>query len=269
VTDDRDSATDSGDATDSQSGSQSGSPSDGPSVGTSQDGSADGESKRKRKQLPLWQETILLLTLAVVLAVVIKAFFVQSFYIPSESMEPGLIKNDRIIVEKMSYWGSGSPQRGDVVVFRDPGQWLSLEADAGPANPIGKVLAKVGLYPAGGNLVKRVIGLPGDTIHCCDTQGRILVNGHPLDEKSYVLEAPGMKCNGPEVHTCNWTAGPVPAGKLFMMGDNRSDSADWAKERVCQTNRAPGNRDPVVERKVRTGRGSSRSRTGDAGCGTA
>ena len=72
-------------------------------------------SGKTKKHLPLWQETLLLLTIAIVLAVVIKAFFVQAFYIPSESMEPGLVKNDRILVQKVSYWGGGSPQRGDVV----------------------------------------------------------------------------------------------------------------------------------------------------------
>ena len=62
--------------------------------------------------------------IAVVLAVVLKAFFVQAFYIPSESMEPGLVKNDRILVQKVSYWCGGRPERGDVVVFEDPGGWL-------------------------------------------------------------------------------------------------------------------------------------------------
>ena len=134
---------------------------------------------RPKKHLPLWQETLLLLAIAIVLAIVIKAFFVQAFYIPSESMEPGLVKNDRILVEKMSYWFGGTPQRGDVVVFKDPGGWLSEEEDAGPSNPIGQLMAKIGLYPSGGHLVKRVIGVAGDTIHCCDKQGRILVNGAP------------------------------------------------------------------------------------------
>ena len=125
-------------------------------------------SVKTKKHLPLWQETILLLTIAILLAVVIKAFFVQAFYIPSESMEPGLVKNDRILVEKTSYWFGGTPQRGDVVVFKDPGGWLSEEEDAGPSNPVGKLMAKIGLYPSGGHLVKRVIGVAGDTIHCCD-----------------------------------------------------------------------------------------------------
>jgi signal peptidase I len=182
-----------------------------------------------RHHLPLWQETILLLAIAVVVAIVIKAFFVQAFYIPSASMEPGLVKNDRILVEKVSYWFGGTPQRGDVVVFKDPGGWLSEEEDASPTNAVFQLMAKIGLYPSGGHLVKRVIGVAGDTIHCCDEQGRILVNGHPLDEGSYIRRS-GLKCDGPEVDRCtqNWTVGPVPKGDLFVMGDNRADSADSA-----------------------------------------
>ena len=82
----------------------------------------------------MWQETILLLGVALVLAIVIKALFVQAFYIPSESMEPGLVKNDRILVQKVSYWFGGTPERGDVVVFEDPGGWLGTE-DVGPDEP--------------------------------------------------------------------------------------------------------------------------------------
>ncbi|HET7431883.1 MAG TPA: signal peptidase I [Nocardioides sp.] len=201
--------------------------------------------KKAKKHLPLWQETILLLAIAIVLAVVIKAFFVQAFYIPSESMEPGLVKNDRILVEKTSYWFGGTPQRGDVVVFKDPGGWLSAEEDAGPTNPIGQVMAKIGLYPSGGHLVKRVIGVAGDTIHCCDKQGRILVNGHPLDEGSYVKNTPGMACNGPMTTTCNWTAGPVPDGSVFVMGDNRSNSDDSTMH-LCQPKLRDCTPDPYV-----------------------
>jgi signal peptidase I len=183
---------------------------------------------RRQHALPLWLETVLLLVGAVVLAIVIKSFFVQAFYVPSRSMEPGLVENDRILVEKPSYWRGGSPQRGDVVVFADPGGWLPEADDAGPSNPLGKALVKIGLYPAGGHLVKRVIGVAGDTVHCCDKQGRLSVNGHPLDESSYLKSGP--KCAGPEVNLCHqdWTVGPVPAGRLFVMGDNRADSADSA-----------------------------------------
>jgi signal peptidase I len=190
------------------------------------DSTAATPGEKPKRQLPLWQETILLLGIALVLAVVIKAFFVQAFYIPSESMEPGLVKNDRILVEKVSYWGGGSPQRGDVVVFKDPGGWLSGAESAGPTNRITQVMAKIGLYPQGGHLVKRVIGVAGDTVHCCDDQGRIEVNGQPLNEEDYVRNDKNLECNGPMTGTCDWTAGPIPDGHIFVMGDNRGHSAD-------------------------------------------
>ncbi len=184
----------------------------------------------RRHALPLWLETVLLLAVAIGVAVVIKALFAQAFYVPSRSMEPGLVKNDRILVEKVSYWAGGTPRRGDVVVFADPGGWLSAAEDAGPSNPIGKLMVKVGLYPAGGHLVKRVIGVAGDTIHCCDSHGRIQVNGTSIDERSFIRPAAGLDCAGPEVNRCtkHWTAGPVPQGDLFLLGDNRGDSADSA-----------------------------------------
>src|SRR3954469_23590614 len=184
-------------------------------------------SEGSKKHLPLWQETLLLLTIAIVLAVVIKAFFVQAFYIPSESMEPGLVKNDRILVQKVSYWGGGGPQRGDVVVFKDPGGWLGPEDVAGPKNAAAKGLEKIGLYPSGGHLVKRVIGVAGDTITCCDDQGRISVNGQPIDEKGYARpgEIDQNDCYGPMTGDCSWTAGPIPAGHVFVMGDNRDHPA--------------------------------------------
>lgn len=164
------------------------------------------------------------------MAIAIKALFLQAFFIPSESMEPGLVKDDRILVQKMSYWGGGEPQRGDVVVFKDPGSWLPPEDAAGPTGAVRKVMAKIGLYPNGGHLVKRVIGVAGDVIECCDDQGRILVNGHPLDEEAYVADDPASPCNGPMPTrgACNedWKTEPVPEGHVFVMGDNRGHSAD-------------------------------------------
>ena len=184
----------------------------------------DTGGPRLRRRRPLWEETTLLFGVALVLAIVIKALFLQAFYIPSQSMEPGLAKNDRILVEKPSYWFGGSPQRGDVVVFKDPGDWLPDDEADGPTGTLASVMAKAGLYPSGGHLVKRVIGVAGDTITCCDDRGRILVNGTPLNEDSYI--APQRDCNGPMTSTCSWTAGPVPAGHIFVMGDNRDHSAD-------------------------------------------
>jgi signal peptidase I len=183
------------------------------------------EAPPKKRHLPVWQETLLLLAVALVLAIVIKALFVQAFYIPSESMEPGLVENDRILVQKVSYWFGGTPERGDVVVFKDPDNWLET-ANPGPTNPVTEVMAKIGLYPEGGHLVKRVIGVAGDTITCCDKQNRISVNGEPLDEEGYVANIENLNCNGPMITSCEWTAGPVPEGHIFVMGDNRAQSAD-------------------------------------------
>ena len=187
---------------------------------------SEAEPAKSTKGRPVWQETLLLLVIAVVLAVVMKAFFVQAFYIPSASMEPGLVENDRILVEKPSYW-SGGPERGDVVVFKDPGGWLPADESAGPTGAAG-VLAKIGLYPSGGHLVKRVIGVEGDVITCCDGRGRLMVNGKALDEKGYAVLG-GADCYGPmpvdKAH-CDWEVGPVPKDHLFVMGDNRNNSAD-------------------------------------------
>jgi len=183
---------------------------------------------------------VLLLAFAIVLALVVKTFFVQSFYIPSESMEPGLIVNDRILVEKPSYWGSGGPQRGDVIVFDDPGGWLSGIEENAPMSLLARGLAKIGLYPTGGHLVKRVVGVAGDTITCCDDKGRISVNGKALAEDDFIDPQPDppASCDGPMRFNCNWTAGPVPAGTVFVMGDNRDDSAD-SSYHLCGANAPP------------------------------
>lgn len=205
-----------------------------------------GKDRQKKKHLPVWQETILLLGIALVLAIVIKALFLQAFYIPSESMEPGLVKNDRILVEKPSYW-FGGPQRGDVVVFKDPGGWLNGEEAAGPTSTLAKALSKVGLYPTGGHLVKRVIGVEGDVIECCDDQGRLSVNGQPLNEKDYA-RLDGADCYGPMVDDCgdDWTVGPVPEGQIFVMGDNRNNSAD-SSYHMCAPDETDCTKNPYVD----------------------
>ena len=168
--------------------------------------------------MPLWQETILLLGLALVLALIIKSLFVQAFYIPSPSMEPLFIKDDRILVQKVSYWGGSSPSRGDIVVFKDPGGWLNEADTTTPQGPVTKIMEKVGLYPTGGHLVKRVIGIGGDRVVCCDAKGRITVNGKALDEKAYL-----PKGTAPSQIKFDRT---IPKNNLWMMGDNRSFSYD-------------------------------------------
>lgn len=169
---------------------------------------------RSKRQLPLWQEVFVLLAIALGLAILLKSLFVQAFYIPSASMNDTLIKNDRILVEKPSYWFDG-PERGDVVVFADPGGWLNAIPQS---NAVQRGLEFFGLYPTGNHLVKRVIGVEGDRVRCCDGEGRILVNGTPLDESAYL--PPGTK---PSLQSFDVE---VPEDRLWMMGDNRSASAD-------------------------------------------
>jgi signal peptidase I len=159
----------------------------------------------------------LLLGIALFLAVLIKAFLMQAFYIPSASMHDTLVENDRILVQKVSYWGDGGPRRGDVVVFSDPGGWLG-SLDAQPDNPVARVLETFGLYPTGGHLVKRVIGVGGDEVRCCDDQGRIVVNDLPLNENSYLA-------SGEQPSTIEFDV-KVRPGYIWVQGDNRSNSAD-------------------------------------------
>lgn len=184
---------------------------------------ARAPAKARRRRVPVWLESVLLLVMAIVLAMVVKTFLVQAFYIPSGSMEPGLIKNDRILVQKVSYWGSGGPQRGDVVVFDDPGGWLTPAEQSAPTNVLSRALSRIGLFPTDGHLVKRVVGVAGDTIRCCDAQGRVLVDGVPLDSSDFIKDA--GPCQAPMIG-CSWKAGPVPPGRVFVLGDHRDDSAD-------------------------------------------
>ncbi len=181
------------------------------------DGDDDLDRHQHKKALPLWQEVIVLLALAMVLAIVVKAFFVQAFFVPSVSMEPTFVKQDRILVEKWSYW-SGDVQRGDIVVFDDPGGWLGPQESQQPSNIVQKGLERLGLYPTGGHLVKRVIGVAGDEVKCCNAKGRVTVNGVALDETDYLM--PGVR---PSEQTFDVT---VPDDSLWVMGDNRPQSGD-------------------------------------------
>ncbi len=177
---------------------------------------SDDSRQAAKRHLPVWQESILLVVVAMVMAVVVKTFFLQAFYIPSESMEPTMLPNDKILVQKVSYW-AGDVHRGDIVVFDDPGGWLSGAESQQASTGWQKALAKVGLYPTGGHLIKRVIGVGGDRITCCDDQGRLTVNGTPLDEP-YLLDE---TVNADQPFDVK-----VPDGYLWVMGDNRANSAD-------------------------------------------
>jgi len=163
----------------------------------------------------VWQETLLLVTTAIVMALIIKTFFLQAFYIPSVSMRETLELDDRILVEKVSGW-FGEVERGDVVVFDDSAQWLGANQGRQPDNVITKTLAAIGLYPSGGHLVKRVIGVGGDQVAC--VKGNVEVNGTPLSESEYVTLA---------TQACDASFSvEVPEDRLWVMGDNRQQSED-------------------------------------------
>lgn len=174
------------------------------------------QSTGKRKGLPVWQESILLVVVAMVMAIVVKTFFLQAFYIPSPSMQPTMLVDDKILVQKVSLW-AGEPHRGDIVVFDDPGGWLPASETPQANNPIQKALESVGLFPTGGHLIKRVIGVGGDRVVCCDGTGRITVNGTPITEP-YVLDQSVIRDREFDVK--------VPKDHLWVMGDNRANSSD-------------------------------------------
>lgn len=170
----------------------------------------------QKTKLPLWQETTLLIITAMVMAVIVKTFLLQAFYIPSGSMEPTMLIDDRVLVEKVSYWNGGI-ERGDIIVFDDPGGWLSESQSTQPHNVVQRALEVIGLFPTGGHLIKRVIGIGGDHVVCCNQQGQLTVNGVPLEEP-YLLEEGEAGDNRFDVK--------VPKGYLWVMGDNRNNSAD-------------------------------------------
>jgi signal peptidase I len=172
------------------------------------------QSPAARRRIPAWLEVIVLVVVALVVSLAIKTFVMQMFFVPSESMEPLFITNDRILVQKVSYWGN-DVERGDVVVFEDPGGWLGPSPELGP---VQKALSAIGLYPAGGHLVKRVIAVGGDRIQCCDEQGRVTVNDVPLDEGAYLMD--GQQASAKEFDV------RVPEDRLWVMGDNRANSED-------------------------------------------
>ena len=176
---------------------------------------------RLPKKGSLLREVPIIVVSALVVAVVIKTFFIHFFFVPSGSMENTLRVGDRIAVNKFAAMFSDI-RRGEVVVFKDPANWLgSAPAQTGNSvtREIKRALVDVGVLPdpAEQYLVKRVIGVGGDHVVCCDVKGRLQVNGTSLNE-TYLY--PG---NAPSDSKFDVT---VPKGFIWVMGDHRGASAD-------------------------------------------
>jgi len=190
-----------------------------PAADTSaQDESAPADKKKKKS---LGRELLTIVLAAAVLTLLVKAFVVQVYRIPTGSMENTLQVGDRVLVNKVVYHFRGIA-RGDIVVFSGQDSW-GPDAPPPSSDPVVRVfddvLSGLGLHDDQTYYIKRVIGLPGDHVACCDAQGRVTVNGVPLNEGSYLYPGnpPSLPVKFSEV---------VPAGHLWVMGDHRSDSDD-------------------------------------------
>jgi signal peptidase I len=190
---------------------------DGPQVVRGSDGaaaSAPAGSRPAKRRRPWYRDLTVLILVAVALALVIKTFVVQAFFIPSPSMHETLIENDRVLVNRTVY-RFHPPRRGDVIVFQNPHPRPSHD------NPVAAFLhwlaQGLGFSQGGRNkdYIKRVIGLPGDTVEM--NRGVVYVNGTPLREP-YVSQA--------NVDFAQYGPYHVPPDSLFVLGDNRTDSDD-------------------------------------------
>ncbi|HEY2949290.1 MAG TPA: signal peptidase I [Micromonosporaceae bacterium] len=158
------------------------------------------DEQTKSKRSSFWRELPILLGVAILVAILVRAFVLQTFYIPSPSMEHTLNIYDRVLVNKLVY-DFRSPHRGEIVVFKAPSDWRSSAE--------------------GEDFIKRVIGVGGDEVACCDQQGRLQVNGDSLDEP-YLYSAAGV--TDPAADRSFKVT--VPKGRLWVMGDHRSASGD-------------------------------------------
>jgi signal peptidase I len=182
------------------------------------------EKKTRQRSVKLFlRDLVIIFLVAILVSFLIKTFVVRSFYIPSGSMENTLQINDLIIVNELE--PNVMPiKRGDVVVFTDPGGWLPASTEKSNVNPIEWALSLVGLAApdSDDHLVKRVIGLPGDHVSCCNALGQLSVNGSPLNE-------PYVRLDGHDQAASLDFNVVVPKGDLWVMGDNRWDSQDSSR----------------------------------------
>lgn len=193
---------------------------------TTDSASASTPRTRRRGILVFLRDVLVIIVIAALVSFVVKTFVVRSFYIPSASMERTLMTDDRILVDELTPRWTGY-ERGDIVVFKDPGGWLDGQPQT-PAQPplveaIDWALTVVGISASDSqdHLVKRVIGMPGDHVVCCNALGQITINGAPIDELSYL--------NLPDDDTAASNEPfdvEVPEGSLWVLGDNRDRSRD-------------------------------------------
>jgi signal peptidase I len=189
--------------------------------GGKRDGGRDGKGgKGGKRRRSFWRELPVLFVVALVLALLIKSFVIQAFYIPSASMENTLEIGDRVLINKVVYH-TRPIHRGDIVVFDGTGSWDIASAPSS-TNIFSKAVSElegiVGISHDSNIYIKRVIGVPGDHVVCCNAKGQVTVNGVALSESSYLY--PGAQ---PSAQRFNIT---VPSGRLWVMGDNRSVSYD-------------------------------------------
>ena len=204
----------------SGSAADGGSAADAAPDGKTASGGRKPATRRGRRKRSFWREFPILVVVALLLAVIIKTYAIQAFFIPSGSMENTLEINDRVLVNKLVY-DVRSIHRGDIVVFNGDGSWDPGTAprDTNFVVKFGQGFASMfGFGHPGDILIKRVIGLPGDKVACCDAQGRVTVNGVPLTEQTYLY--PG---DAPSEIRFNVV---VPPGRLWVMGDHRLISDD-------------------------------------------
>lgn len=175
------------------------------------------DEQTDKRHSSFWRELPILLGVAILVAIVVRAFVLQTFYIPSPSMEHTLDINDRVLVNKLVY-DFRDPRRGEIIVFKAPEAWRN--------------------GPEGEDFIKRVIGTPGDQIQCCDAQQRIMINGVAIDEP-YLFSEDGIADPAAD-QEFDVT---VPAERLWVMGDHRSASGDslehWERTRQIEVATIP------------------------------
>jgi signal peptidase I len=183
------------------------------------------DEQTEKRRGSFWRELPILLGVAILVAVLVRAFVLQTFYIPSPSMEHTLNVLDRVLVNKLVY-DFREPRRGEIVVFKAPQDWQS--------------------GTEGEDFIKRIIGVGGDHVVCCDADQHLMINGHSLNEPYIYADGDGTQDPAAD-ESFNIT---VPSGRLWVMGDHRAASGDSLEhyEQTRDVNEATIESDSIVGR---------------------